>query len=158
MGTDCFIKFDGVSGESTDAAHKGSIDVLAWSWGVANAPLATGSGSGAGKAVPAPLVFQHRYDKASPPLGRLCASGLHVKQVKLTARHPAAGLPDFLVVTMKDVLVSQVQVALAADGSLQESVSLVYGDIEFAYKPQTPAGALGAAVKFGWDTQRNVVR
>ena len=30
---DYFLKLDGIPGESTDAKHKGEIDVLSWSWG-----------------------------------------------------------------------------------------------------------------------------
>jgi type VI protein secretion system component Hcp len=31
MAEKWFLKIDGVEGESTDAAHKGEIDVLSWS-------------------------------------------------------------------------------------------------------------------------------
>ena len=34
MAVDYFLKLDGIPGESTDAKHKGEIDVLAFSWGV----------------------------------------------------------------------------------------------------------------------------
>ena len=30
---DYFLRLDGIPGESTDAKHKGEIDVLSWSWG-----------------------------------------------------------------------------------------------------------------------------
>jgi hypothetical protein len=34
MPVDLFLKLAGIDGESTDAKHKGEIDVLAWSWGL----------------------------------------------------------------------------------------------------------------------------
>ncbi len=33
MAVDYFLEIDGVEGESTDAGHKGEIDVLSFSWG-----------------------------------------------------------------------------------------------------------------------------
>jgi len=33
---DMFIKIDDIKGESVDQAHKGEIDVLAWSWGMSS--------------------------------------------------------------------------------------------------------------------------
>jgi type VI secretion system secreted protein Hcp len=37
-------------------------------------------------------------------------------------------------------------------------VSLLYADIEFEYKPQDDKGALGGAVKFGYDALTTEVR
>ena len=34
MAVDMFIKIADIKGESGDSKHKGSIDVLAWSWGM----------------------------------------------------------------------------------------------------------------------------
>jgi type VI secretion system secreted protein Hcp len=34
MAVDMFIKIGALGGESKDKAHKGEIDVLAWSWGM----------------------------------------------------------------------------------------------------------------------------
>ena len=46
MAVDVFLKLGDVKGESKDSKHEGEIDVLSWSWGVAQ----TGIGSmGGGK-------------------------------------------------------------------------------------------------------------
>jgi type VI secretion system secreted protein Hcp len=158
MAIDCFIKFDGVAGESADKDHKGEIDVVSWNWSATNTLPPTSGGMGAGKSVPGPFSFQHQYDKASPLLGKYAASGKFFKQVYLTARKAGEGQKDFLKVTMKEVLVTSVLVDASGDGGVHESVSLAYRDIDFAYKPQDPKGALGTAVKFGWDTAKNIVR
>ena len=34
MPVEMFLKLAGIEGESSDAKHKGEIDVLAWSWGL----------------------------------------------------------------------------------------------------------------------------
>ena len=51
MTTDIFAKIGDIKGESLDIKHKDEIEVLSFSWGVANAgPSGSGGGSGAGKA------------------------------------------------------------------------------------------------------------
>ncbi len=35
---DAFLKIDGIKGESADAKHKGEIDVMSFSWGLAPPP------------------------------------------------------------------------------------------------------------------------
>ena len=46
MAIDTHIKFDGVEGESTHVNHKGEIEVLSWSWSVANDAQLNGGGMG----------------------------------------------------------------------------------------------------------------
>jgi type VI secretion system secreted protein Hcp len=158
MTIDCFIKFDGLIGESADKVHQGEIDVVSWNWSATNTLPPASGGAGAGKSVPGLFSFQHQYDKASPVLGKYAASGKFFKQVCLTARKAGEGQKYFLKVTMKEVLVTSVLVDASGDGGVHESVSLAYRDIDFAYQPQDAKGTLGTAVKFGWDTATNVVR
>ena len=49
MATDIFAKIGDIKGESLDSKHKNEIEVLSFSWGVANSGSA-GSGSGSGLA------------------------------------------------------------------------------------------------------------
>ena len=153
MAIDTHIKFDGVEGESTHADHKGEVEVLSWTWGVVNASLVSGSGSGKGKATPGDLHFVHRYDKASPVLAKKCAQGVHFKEVIMTARKAGEGQKDFLKVTLKEVFITSVQPSGSSGGDISESVSMSYGSVDFAYKPQDAKGGLGGEVKFGWDTK-----
>jgi type VI secretion system secreted protein Hcp len=49
MAVDMFLKLDGIDGESEDDAHKGEIDVLAFSWGMTQSGsmhIMQGGGSG----------------------------------------------------------------------------------------------------------------
>jgi type VI secretion system secreted protein Hcp len=151
MTTDSHIKFAGVEGESTHKDHKNEIDVESWSWGVSQAAGLAGGGSGKGKATPGDFHFTHKYDKASPVLAKYCASGKHFADAKLTQRKAGEGQKDFLVVTMKEVFITTVQNSGGYEGNVQESVSCTYKDIEFEYKAQDDKGALGGAVKFGWN-------
>ena len=153
MAIDTHIKFDGVEGESTHQDHKGEVEVLSWTWGVSNASLAGGGGSGKGKATPGDFHFTHRYDKASPVLAKKCAQGVHFKEVVVTSRKAGEGQKDFLKVTMKEVFITSVQPSGSSGGDIAESISMSYGSVDFAYKPQDEKGGLGGEVKFGWDVK-----
>jgi type VI secretion system secreted protein Hcp len=153
MAIDTHIKFDGVEGEATHVDHKGEIAVLSWSWSVANASAISGGGSGKGKAQPGDLTFTHVYDKASPVLAKKCAQGMHFKDAVISASKSGEGQKDFLKVTMKEVFITSVAPAAGGDGDIVEAVSMSYGEIEFAYKPQDAKGGMGGEVKFGWDVK-----
>lgn len=153
MAIDTHIKFDGVEGESTHVDHKGEVEILSWTWGVSNASMTMGGGSGKGKATAGDLHFTHRYDKASPVLAKKCAQGVHFPTVVMTARKSGEGQKDFLKVTLKEVFVTSVQPSGSSGGDIAESVSMSYGAIDFAYKPQDAKGGLGGEVKFGWDVK-----
>lgn len=157
MAVQTHLKIAGIDGESTRKGHKNEIEVQWWSWGVENAAKpGTGGGGGAGKAVPHELVFTHGYDKASPLLAKSCAKGTHIATATLSARKAGEGQQDFLVVTLKDVLVTGVSMSGDGDG-ISESVTLAYGEIAFVYKPQDAKGGLGTGVEFGWDAKKNKV-
>ena len=69
MASDIFAKIGDIKGESLDAKHKDEIEVLSFSWGVANSGAAApGGGGGAGKATFQDLSIVHRIDKATPKL------------------------------------------------------------------------------------------
>jgi len=158
MAIDTHIKFDGVEGEATHVDHKGEIAVLSWEWGVHNAStVQAGGGSGKGKAQPGALTLMHVYDKASPVLAKKCAQGMHFKEAVLTAAKSGEGQKDFLKVTMKEVFITSVAPSAGGDGDIVETVSMSYGEIEFAYKPQDTKGGLGGEVKFGWNVKTTAI-
>src|SRR5205823_347944 len=64
---DYFLKLKGIDGESTDATHKGQIDIKSWSIGVTNrGSHETGGGGGTGKASFQDIHFVAPMSKASP--------------------------------------------------------------------------------------------
>jgi len=159
MTIDTNLKIAGVDGESAHKDHKGEIDLLAWSWDVRQESTASfGGGSGKGKGIPGQMVFAHYYDKASPVLAKSCASGKHFDSAIITCRKAGEGQLDFLKVTLKQVLVTSVAPSASSGGEISESVALSYADIEFEYKPQDDKGALGGAVKFGWNVASTETR
>lgn len=157
MAIDTHIKFDGVEGEATHTDHKGEIEVLSWSWSVANDSAVAGGGSGKGKATPNAFSFAHVYDKASPVLAKKCAQGVHFKEVTLTARKSGEGQKDFFKVIMKEVFITGVSPSGGGGGEIIENVSMSYGSIDFSYKPQDDKGGTGGEVKFGWNVKTTVI-
>ena len=157
MASDIFAKIGDIKGESTDDKHKDEIEILSFSWGVANSQTITGGaggGGGVGKASFHDMVFTHGIDKASPSLLRACATGVHIKEATITHRKAGKGQQEFLIIKMNDVIVTSVALNDASGGS-SENVGLAFGQVDFAYSPQKPNGQLDAAIHFKYDIKAN---
>jgi type VI secretion system secreted protein Hcp len=155
--TDCFIKIDGVAGESTDRNHPGEIEIISWAWGETFAGMAFGGGGGGGKVTLEDLVFTAHYSKASIPLMTAGATGMHMPRAILSCRKgPAAPRPDFLTVTLKDVLVAGYRTTMGdVDLTATDEIKLTFGSIEFEYREMKADGTVGASVKGGYDAKAN---
>jgi type VI secretion system secreted protein Hcp len=153
MPMEMFLKLAGIEGESTDAKHKGEIDVLAWSWGLSNEASAGpggGTGGGAGRAKIENISINKSVDLASPLLLSFGAKGQHIKEGTLTTRRSGTAGNEFLLLKMTNVVVTSVHVA--ADQTVpSENVTLSFGKIEFVYRATKPTGAPGAEKIFTWD-------
>jgi type VI secretion system secreted protein Hcp len=157
MATTTFIKFDGIAGESTTKDHPGEIEVLSWNWGLDVTTLTSGGGGASvGRPKPRDIHFIHRYDKASPVLMRTAAMGRRIATAVISARKAGAGQKDFLIITLKDVLVTSLAAGDDGNGPT-EHVTLTYGDIKFSYRPQTASGALGTPVEVDWNVRTGTV-
>ena len=153
-----FLKIDGISGESTDAAHKGEIDVASWSWGVSrSAGPGSGSGGGSGKAAFDDFHFVSRISAASPPLLNACATGSHIKTATLSGARGAGKSKsvDFLKYQLSDVTVTSVQQFDDESLAPSEQFSLNYSKVEVTYHPQTTSGKIGSPATFGFDVKAN---
>jgi type VI secretion system secreted protein Hcp len=151
-----FLKLDGIAGESVDAAHKGEIDVEAWSWGETNAgSTSAGGGAGAGKVAMQDFQFVARLSKASPPLFLAGATGTHIKEALLSGvRDAGKGKgSDFLKYRLRDVTVSSFQQS-ASEGDLPvDQFALRFAKIEVSFTPQSATGKMEKAITAGWDAK-----
>jgi type VI secretion system secreted protein Hcp len=155
MAVDVFLKIGDIKGESKDSKHPGEIDVLSWSWGVAQTgSMAAGGGGGAGKAHFQDLSLMHSLDKASPVLMKACATGEHIKEATLVARKAGKGQQDYLIIKMKDVFITSVAPSGSSEHPM-ESVAIQFGSIDVEYKPQKEDGSLEAGVHFKYDIKAN---
>ncbi|HEX5782422.1 MAG TPA: type VI secretion system tube protein Hcp [Solirubrobacteraceae bacterium] len=156
MAADYFLQITGIAGESTDAKHKGWIDVEAWSWGEANpVQIGTGSGGGAGKVQMQDFNFTTRVSKASPALFLACATGQHMKEARLAAVKAGAMQQEFLTWTFSDVLVTGYQTSGAGGDLVHDAVSLAFSKVKVEYKAQKADGSLDSAITAGWDAKAN---
>jgi type VI secretion system secreted protein Hcp len=151
MATDIFAKIGDIKGESMDDKHKDEIEVLSYSWGVANAgSMAHGSGGGEGKASFQDMSFVHHIDKSSPVLMQACATGTHLKDAIITHRKAGKGQQEYLVIKMNDIIVTSVTHGGSNDGH-SENVSLAFAKVNVEYKPQKADGSLDAGIHFKYD-------
>jgi type VI secretion system secreted protein Hcp len=150
VASDIFAKIGDIKGESQDDKHKDEIEVLSWSWGMANAAKLTGSGGGAGKASFHDLSFTHKIDKASPVLMKGCATGQHLKEATITHRKAGKGQQEYLIIKMNDVLITAVTDD-DSEGSNLETVSMVFAKVDLEYRPQKSDGSLDAGIHFKYD-------
>ena len=148
MAVDMYLKIGDLKGESKDKSHKEEIDVLAWSWGMSNSGTThMGGGGGAGKVSVQDLSFTKYIDKASTNLAMACCTGEHFDDAKLTVRKAGKEPLEYLVITMKEVLVTAVSTGgSGGEDRLTENVTLNFASFETAYKAQKPDGTGEAAV------------
>ena len=135
MPVNMFLKLAGIDGESTDAKHKGEIDVLAWSWGLSQEGGSAGGGGGGGRVKIENISIQKLVDLASPLLLSFSATGKHISDGTLTTRKAGKAAGEFLLFKMSNVIVTSVHVAASQDGNAPtESITLNFGKVEFDYK------------------------
>jgi type VI secretion system secreted protein Hcp len=152
MASDIFAKLGDIKGESIDDKHKDEIEVMSYSWGVANAgSMGYGTGGGEGKATFHDLSFTHKIDKASPVLMQACATGVHLKDATITHRKAGKGQQEFLVIKMNDVIVTSVTHGSSGADGASEKISIAFAKVNVEYKPQKADGSLEAGIHFKYD-------
>jgi type VI secretion system secreted protein Hcp len=149
MAAEIFAKLGDIQGESTDAHHKGEIEVLSYTWGVAH-PVAAG-GAVTGRATFQNVSFTHHVDKASPKIMEACALNRRLPEARITHRRPGGAQPEYLTLKLTNVVVTSVSLSDTAGGGI-ENVTLAFAQVDYEYKPQRPDGSLDPAVVFQFNT------
>ncbi|MBU3004982.1 Hcp family type VI secretion system effector [Paraglaciecola arctica] len=159
MAVDQFLKLDGIDGEAQDKVKAKEIDVLAWSWGMSqNGTTHMGSGSGAGKVNIQDLSITKYVDLASTVLMQKCTLGEHIKEGTLTVRKAGGEQMEYIVITMKDIIVTSVSTGgSGGEDRLTENVSLNFGEYKIVYTEQTPQGGKGKEPEFAYNIAENAV-
>ena len=158
MAVDIFLKLDGIKGEAQDQKHKDEIDVLAWSWGMAQSGTThMGSGSGAGKVAVQDLSVTKYVDKASPTLSQHCCNGKHIAKGLLTIRKAGEKPLEYIKVDIEDIIVTHVSMGgSGSEDRLTENVTLNFAEFIQEYKPQKADGTGDAGVFAKWHISKNV--
>jgi type VI secretion system secreted protein Hcp len=153
---DAFLKLDGVPGESTDAKHKGEIELESFSFGVKHTRTGTvGGGGGAGKADFSSFSFDKLYDASSPKLFLGTASGEHFKSAVITFRKRGGEQQEFLTYKFEDVQLEHYDQGGTEEPPLLEDVGFTARRVEISYRPQNADGSLGSAITASWDIASN---
>jgi len=157
MASDVFLKVDGIKGDSTDAHHQNEIELVEWSWGASEVFIVSGGGGTVGgKPKFADLVVTKHVDKASPKLLRACLKVTHINEVVLTQRKAGAGKLNFLVITLKDALVTSLNdVESDAAPRPMETVQFSFAKVIYEVIPQKPNGQPDTPVTLRWDVKAN---
>jgi type VI secretion system secreted protein Hcp len=131
-----FLKIDGIDGEARDHKHKGEIELLSYSWGLAQT-LASGGGGTAGKPTVQDFVIVKQIDKSSPKLMEATCTGQPLPSVQLSLVNKESQL-EYLKVKLTDVLISSYQTGGAGAGGAvpvdQVSFNFTSVDIQAADK------------------------
>ncbi|HEX4880366.1 MAG TPA: type VI secretion system tube protein Hcp [Limnobacter sp.] len=158
MPADLFLKLGGVTGESVDATHAGEMELLSARWGM---QVAVGINGGmlapAGKSDIKALRVEKRVDRASPTLHAQTCIGQHYDTMVLTKRKSGLVPLEYLRITFKDVIVSDIDISLGAgeDGDL-EVVTFAFSEFKEEYKPQNGDGTGSACVAAGYNCIKRV--
>jgi len=141
---DYYLKLDGVEGEIAAPGGGSSLAVESWSFGASNPTSVGSSGMSAGRAMATPaaepaagssgaITVTKTYDKASPKLARLCASGQHIASARLMRCEDGACRSYEL----KDALITSITLSNPGGDRPTESLSLNFTKIEFKAAPQS---------------------
>lgn len=157
MSVDMFLKIKGVDGESVDKTHAKEIDIQSWSWGMSQSGTThTARGGGAGKVSVRDITITKLADKATPNLMKACCSGKHFPEAVITVRKAGDTPLEYVTLTMKDVLVSDVSVSGAAGGDLvTETLTLNFAEFSYVYVPQKKDGGPDGKVEATFNIATN---
>lgn len=142
-----FLKIEGVTGESQDAAHPGWIDVSSYSWGVRR----KGEGVGPGKVSYHNLIAHCHIDKATPAALLFASNGNRIKKIQLSLCIAGDGMIEFCRVTLENVIIAEV----ILDGAREASYEFQADKVKLQYWEQTAAGLTGAESRMGWDIKNS---
>jgi len=159
MAGDCFLKIEGIPGESTDDKHKDWIEVLSYSHGVsqmAGGDRSTGGAATEGRCSHQDFSIVKTLDKASPTLDLFCCNGTHIKNVAVELCRATGAKEKYMEYKMQDVIISSVSVGGGGGGLPTESVTFNYGKLTWNYiQTDHETGAVKGNVEKYWSLIQN---
>jgi type VI secretion system secreted protein Hcp len=157
MAVDFYLKVDGVNGESSDANHKGWIDIVSLGWGASQAASVSGGGGGSGKVSFSDLSIIADMDSATPALFKYCASGKHVSQIKVSMCKAGGSQIEYATIVLKDALVTSVRfMGSGANHAHTMVYSFQAAQVAHHYWVQGKDGSKGSESQMGWDVKQNI--
>jgi type VI secretion system secreted protein Hcp len=158
MAQDITLNLKGIDGESKKKGYENQIDIYDFKFGVSqSASSSEGMGAGSAKSDCKDLVVTKLIDKSTPIIFLYSALGTPIPEATMTVRKAGGQALDYLVVTLKDVIVTNVATGgKAEDERVREEVSFSYAKISIQYKAQNADGTAGATIQKAYDLEANV--
>jgi type VI secretion system Hcp family effector len=140
------MQVPGVGGDTTLAGYRGWISVGTFAAGFSNAAADTSGAVTTGARSCQSLQVIKPLDATSPQMSMAVFSGTAYPTVTLVALKPSGtSLVPFLRFTLSDVVVNSIAfVGNDSTSAQNESLTLVYGQIQVTYLVQDPTGAITA--------------
>lgn len=158
MAIDAFLGIDKVKGEAQDKMFKDRIDVLSWSWGVANSGTSHfGGGGGSGKMSAQDLSITKWVDMASHHLITKVADGTHFDKAVLVLRKSGGENPvEFWKMSMEHVMVTSYSTGGSpGEDKITENITLNFRSFNIEYKLQDKDGTVKGQDDFKWNIATN---
>ncbi|MBD3222628.1 type VI secretion system tube protein Hcp [bacterium] len=158
---DAYLQIEGIPGESTAKGYEKQIEIVDFSHNVHQSTDISASSSGGattGRTTHSDFTVTKQIDLASPVLAQRCCDGSHIPKIALTVlRAGGQGKQvPFLVVTLTNVVVSDVAYGGQKESLPTETVSFNYGKIEWVYTQQKRAdGGGGGNTTGSWNLETN---
>jgi type VI secretion system Hcp family effector len=143
--TKYFLKLDGVAGDSSDAQHKGEIELNSYRI-MEDEPDATSDTGMSAQLAPLGdnnLRFLADSSKASPELFAKATSGDNIANAVLTVRKGGKS-SSYLTLKLSNVVLTSYQNSGTDGNNAVDEVLLNYGTIQIEHNEGTP-------LKKGWD-------
>jgi len=136
-----FLKVEGVTGEASDADHKGQIDVMSWSWAM-DAPVSMTTGAASGMVSVGELHIVKHVDQSSPTLMRFLRNRKAVSSAQLVVRKAGTTPLEYFTIDLQNVRINGLR-AESQDSELIEHLRLGFQKMRVSYTPQGSTGARG---------------
>jgi len=143
---DIFFKIDGgrqgpIKGSSTDAAHKGEIDVFGWGWGMqGNSDAHVSRGS---RTTIHELEVTKRADNATTGLMSALRNNEPITTAVLTVRKAGGDPLEYLIITLEKARVTSFRIEggeIGGQPMTVEKVRLAFQKVRIEYADQSSKG------------------
>lgn len=160
MAFDCFLKIDGIEGESTDDRHSGWIEIATYNHGVVQKTSATASsagGAGSERSNFGDFMFTKQADRSSPKIFIACAAGTHIDKIVMEiCRAGGDEKVTYMTYELTNCIISGYSAAGGGGDIAAERFSVNFGKIMVKYVQQRRDGGGPAGnIAGGWDRQKN---
>jgi type VI secretion system secreted protein Hcp len=159
MAKDAFLKIKEIPGESTDAAHKGWIEIDSFSSGVsqmAGSDRSAGGVGAGGKAQFQDISIAKQVEKSSPKLQAFCADAKTIPMVEIHFCRATGKKTVYLEYKLTDAIISSMSVSGGGGVPPSESIAFNFGKIEMTYtETDHKTGAAKGKVASWWDLTEN---